>query len=220
MTASMRRMTRRASSAMVFASVVVLLLVQGVSAGSQTSTITDPEGDAFFNFNFESPLAAPGYQDIVGASVTQKDGRFVLTLDLAADVPASPILPSGAKLLEWSWRIDTNPATFPTGIPWPPGFTAPAEYMVFVLWDGSAFMGILIDRTPTLTGGQTELSPVSLRIKGAEISASLAATRIGNPPNFGWFSATQVWTADLGTEGFVGLDVAIVPGVVWATWPA
>jgi len=209
----------RTTLVFTFVSAALLVFTQPVSAGTRTSTIADPEGDAFYNLNSNSQLAAPGYQDILEASVSLRDGRFIFAMGVAAAVPEDPSLPSGAKLLEWSWRVDTNFAASPSGFPWPPGYAAPAEFMVFALWDGTSFTAILIDRTPTLTGGQTIITSVPLKIKGAEITATVDASRMADPSSFLWFASTQFWTADLGTEGFIPLDIALAPGPAWAPWP-
>ncbi len=207
--------------ALVFVSMVVaaLLAAQPLSAGELTSVVTDPVGDAGASINGQG-IAVFAYQDIVQASITLRDGRFILVMDVAAPIPSGPALPNGVKLLEWSFRLDTNLTTAPCGFPFEPADCEHhAEYMVFILWDGTSFTGILIDRTPLLTGGQAVITRIPFNINGAEITASVDAVMIGNPPSFHWVSRTEDWSTQLGTSGFVIVDFAPEEGT-FAIWPS
>jgi hypothetical protein len=165
------------------------------------------------------------YQDIVSASIALNGGRFVLTMDVAAPIPSQPALPHGAKLIEWAFRLNTDLSTCPSGFPYPPAatLTSPevthcAEYIVFVVWDGTDFTAVLIDRTPLLTGGQPVITPVSFDIVGAEISVSFDAGLVGNPRSFRWTTRTEIWFTVLGSMGYVIVDAAPDEGS-FATWP-
>lgn len=211
----------KATLMFVAAIVTALMLAQPVSAAGLTSTVTDPVGDATYDkccghFYFDGTPAP--YQDIVQVSISLRDGRFIFVTNVAAPIPSEPTLPPKAKLLEWSFRLDTDPTTFPSGFPFPKGNTRPAEFMVFIVWDGTSFTGILIDRTPTLTGGETLIIPILFDIREEEITASVDASLMGSPGSFQWWAAAQVWTKELGTEGgLYGVDLA--PDTGWAPWP-
>src|SRR5439155_24249759 len=134
-------------------------------------------------------------------------------------------LPHGAKLIEWAFRLNTNPSTCPAGFPYPPAatLTSPevthcAEYIVFIIWDGTGFTGMLIDRTPLLNGKQALITPVSFSIAGTEISVSFKSALVGNPQSFRWTTRTETWFTELGSMGFVIVDAAPDEGS-FAAWP-
>ncbi len=202
----------------LFASMVaVVLLAQPVSAGGLTSTISDPAGDAFL---WIPGGPAPGYLDIVGASVSLKDGRFVLSLNMAASIPASPVNPPGTKLLEWAWEFAADPTMRASGFPFGQPASSPTLYMVQILWDGTISRGQFIDRTPLFTGGEAVVTPLAFGVKGAEFTASVDATMIGSPSSFIWISTTRQWQADLGAYAWFPIDGAPDPNLGPASWPS
>lgn len=202
--------------AMVLAASFALALVSAVPAtASSVTSVTDPVGDASIH---PQGILVPGYQDIVRASVTGGDGRFVFVMDLAAPVPAVPTLQPEVKLLDWSFRLNTDVTTAPRGFPWAPGDSIHgAEFVIFIVYDGTSFSGILIDRTPTLGGGQPVITPISFAIRGSEITASVPEGLIGTPSSFLWRATTDLWVAQLGTEAFWQPDSAPDTGSV--AWP-
>src|SRR5438105_388830 len=110
------------------------------SATESNSVIYDPIGDAAVT---GQGTAVADYQDIVEVSVTLIDGRFMLVMNVAGPVPSRPPLPHGAKLIEWSFRLNTDLSTCPSGFPYVNGatLTSPeathcAEYVVFIVSDG------------------------------------------------------------------------------------
>src|SRR5437588_1729117 len=140
-------------------------------ASAQTSCVTDPVGDASVK---DRSVAVAAYQDIVKACVTLSDGHFIFVMDVAASIPDSPRLPQGIKLLDWTFRLDTDVGTVPSGFPWAPGDRIHgAEFLVFIVWDGTRFTGALIDRTPALTGREAVTTQIPFNIEGAEITASV-----------------------------------------------
>jgi hypothetical protein len=137
-----------------------------------------------------------------------------------------PALPNGAKLLEWSIRLNTNLSTCPSGFPYPPAATLTSpeaahcgEYLVFIVWDGTGFTGMLIDRTPSLRGGKAVISPISLSIVGSEITASVDSALLDNPKTFRWTSRAATWFSNLGSMGYVIVDAAPDEGS-FAVWPS
>jgi hypothetical protein len=193
------------------------------STASLTSTVTDAVGDISISGQGTAVFA---YQDIVSASISLKDGTFIFVMDLAAAIPRSPELPNGAKLLEWRFGLRTDRTTCASGFPYPPGasttsgeLTHCAQYMVFILWDGAQFTGMLIDRTPSVTGGDAVIHPIAFHIKGAEIVAFADSGMIGNPERFTWVTRTETWFSALGSLGFVVIDAAPDEGTS-ASWPA
>ena len=204
-------------------SMSLALAAQPLSAQLLTSAVTDPIGDA----SAVTPAVAPlGYQDIVNASVTLKDGRFVFVMDVASAIPSSPPLPHGVNLLEWSFRLRTDLSTCAFGFPFPPArstaspeLTHCSQYMVFVVWDGTGYVGMLVDRTRTVTG-DVVVMPISFSIDfdRGEITASVESSKINAPESFRWISRTQTWFGQLGTIGYLVVDAAPAEGT-FATWP-
>src|SRR5256885_14511404 len=145
-------------------------------------------------------------------------------MDLAGPIPSRPPLPHGAKLIEWAFRLNTNPSTCPAGFQYPPAatLTSPevthcAEYIVLIVSDATGFTGMLIDRTPLLTGGQAVITPVSFSIIDTEISISIDSGLVGNPQSFRWTTRTETWFTMLGSMGYVIVDAAPDEGS-FATW--
>ena len=186
------------------------LAVPSVSA---VVSAADPEGDA--SASQGSGLGGEAYQDIVSAEVDADGGTFVFRMDVAASVPAAPVLPPGITVQEWSWNLNTDPA-LPRGFPFSTGSAAPPEFMVVVLWDGSAFSGTLIDRRPLLSGGTAVTTSLPVEIDGATISAAVDADLLDDPSSFAWIARTNDWP-HLGSSSVQTLDRA--PDGAPAFWP-
>jgi len=191
-------------------------------AAAQTSVVLDAPHDIGA---VSVPSGILAYQDIVKASVGFETGRFVFVMDVSDAIPNSAARPPGAKLLEWSFRLRTDLTTCASGFPYPPGAstTSPeithcSQYMVFIVSDGTGFTGMLIDRTPSLTGGDAVVTPISFNINGAEIVASVDAALVGHPQSFRWISRTETWFSRLGTLGYAVIDAAPDEGT-FALWP-
>lgn len=206
----------KASLGFLLAIVTALSLVQPVSAQTRTSVIADPEGDAFFMFNFNSPLVAPGYQDIVKASAGLNDARFDFRMKMASEIPGSPALPSGLTLFEWRWSINTDPNSVPCGYPVSPGLCGQGDFEVQIFWDGTSFAAQLADRRPLVSGGDVLLLPLdSLQVKGSEFRVFVDAASLGTPSRFvEWGAGTIDWAAEPGTGSFLPVDVTD-----FGTWP-
>ena len=206
----------RLALALPVVALVALAFAQPVSAAS-TSTVSDPSGDAFFD---GTPLPGPGYQDIVQATVTSEGSNFTFVMDVADPIPSNPTLPPGIQVLMWNFTLNTNPASAPKGYPFAPGNAAPGEYLVMVVWDGTAFRASLVDRTSLLTGGQATVTDLSFSFNAerTEVTLSTGATMIGSPSTFQWRAITHQWAAFLGASAFFLVDTAPAPGL-WASWP-
>ena len=77
----------------------------------------------------------------------------------------------------------------------------PAEFVVYVSWDGTEFAGTAIDRRPILAGGEAILTPVPFRINGTIIEADLASGLLDAVAPFTWGPFTMDWTGPVGGEG-------------------
>jgi|SRR5688572_17295026 len=174
-----------------------------VAAPSVVSTVSDPVGDANFN--------APAFQDVVFVQFTETaSGDFRLLMEMAGPVPVNPPLPPpGSSEIHWVWNFDLDPTTFPAGYPYLKA-KGPAEFTVYVSWDGTEFAGTAVDRRPLLTGGEAIMTPVTFSLDGTTVQADLAYPLVGAvPPSFGWFAGTSAWSGPVGlSEGHHLVDVA------------
>jgi hypothetical protein len=93
--------------------------------------------------------------------------------------------------------------------------------MVFVVWDGSRFRAYLADRRPLLTGGQSIFTPISFTRSGAQLTASMDAASLGDPPRFAVRMLTVLWlTSSQAASGFAFADVLPDGNPPFVEWPA
>ncbi|SRR6266511_382817 len=174
----------------------------------QTSVVLDPAGDATFS--------APAFQDIVRGEISKQGGSFALLLEMAGSVPENPPLPPPATSeIWWAWAFNLDPAASPQGYPFAPGVALPADFVVYVSWDGTEFKARAIDRRPLLTGEEAIITPVPFSIDGAVLEAVLPSAMIGDPLRFGWGTRTFDWSGPLGTEGAHVVDFGGPPFNPW-----
>jgi hypothetical protein len=165
----------------------LVLTVSVPASAANPSVVTDPVGDALYK--------APGYMDIVSAQLADLGGTFEFKMSVAKPIPATPPLPApGTKQISWHWVLDTDPTTFPAGAPLAPGTSGPAELIITIAWDGSAFRAFLQDRRPLLTGGQAVLTPLDYTISGTLLQVDVAASALGDPSSFSWGGVTFYWS--------------------------
>ena len=180
--------------------VAVLAMLVGplaVPASAQTSVVMvyDPVGDANFH--------APAFQDIVRGEIQKMGESFVLRMEMAGPIPKNPPLPvPGNAEIWWVWGFNLDPNTVPHGYPFPPGLglPLPAEFMVYVAWDGAQFTGNAIDRRPLLTGQDAIVTSVPFSIDGAIVEATLTSPT-DFPTSFGWGTRTYDWSSPPGKTG-------------------
>jgi hypothetical protein len=206
-------MRKSAASSFLVGMSAMLLVGSPVWSDALTSVITDPVGD-FFSSCGEAATCQP-YQDILRADVAKRGGMFLIGMTVAERIPDSPPLQQADEQIEWAWGLDTNPATFPKGFVLPPGLGDQYEFHVRVVWDGTIFTAMVIDRRPLLLGEQAVVTPVPFKIKGADITVVVDESLIADPSSFEWGSITVVWRTEFGTLGLFVADVAFP-----ATWPS
>jgi len=194
-------------------------------ATGKTSVVFDPIGDA--------DKSAQPYQDVVEASITKKGGTFVVVIELAAQVPNNPPLPSWADMLDWVFAIDTRPES-PAGYDFTKNVASPWEYLIEHRVYSSGFTdpldptsspGILVDRRPLLTGGQAIIIPIQFTIDGAKMTWVVDAALLGDPSTFQWgvcaCAASAGDDVKNGYNNISALDQApdVNKGAPPATWP-
>ena len=125
----------------------LLVSLAPLTARAQTATVIDPQGDAEYGNGNE----APAFLDILAASITISD-TLTLTVDVAGSLDALPNPPGANGVFFWHFALNTDDSTFPPGFPLPPGQTAPAEFGVDALWDGTAFSGTTLRSAASADG--------------------------------------------------------------------
>ena len=150
--------------------------------------------------------------DIVRAEVTKRGQTFGLRLCVAVPLPAAPSLPPpGTKQLSWGWGLNTDPTTFPAGTPFAPGDARPAEFILNVNWDGSAFSAALL-----VTGREAVVTPIPFTISGTEVRLVVGASVLGNPSSFSWVAANLIGPArparPLGSNSWTSLNRSTTRG--------
>jgi hypothetical protein len=201
---------------------VLPLVAMPASANGSSSTISDQAGDALKISPGNAPT--PAYLDIIGVSVARHGSSFEFSVDLAAPVPSQPLLVDGVNQYAWFWFLNTDPTTFPSGYPRVPGFGTAPEFALWVAWDGVQFTASIVDRRPTLRGGDSVFTPVGFSLNAAHVSAFVDAGTIGDPGSFGFRAQTRAYQGLPGTEGFSDPDGApnTAPGTpgYFVAWPS
>lgn len=184
---------------------VVLASAVAQPVSAQTSTVSDPVGDARFH--------APDFQDLVFGQMTRTaSGDFELLMVMAGPVPDEPAMqPPAHSEMWWAWGLDLDLTTSPRGYPLPDRIAIglPGEFVVVVRWDGIEFACTAVDRRPLLTGGDAIITPVPFSIDGTIVEADLSFDLIGDfPPSFAWHPFIWNWAGPVGSGGYSGVDVA------------
>jgi len=177
------------------------VLVITLTARAQTVTVIAPQGDA----SHDNGWQAPAFLDIVAVSFSISN-TLTLTVDVAGSLDALPNPPGSQGMFDWHFALNTDPSTFPLGLPGPPDFMAGAEFFVGAFWDGTSFSGVLFDRRPTLTGGDTLQYSIPVSVSGSRITLTVpeelaAEIRAAVLPGARWSCITG-W----GTQGYGRLD--------------
>jgi hypothetical protein len=166
----------------------LLVSFAAVTAHAQTVTAIDPQGDAFYSNGHE----APAFLDILAGSFTISD-TLTCTVDVAGSLDALPNPPGSGGIYFWNFGLNSNPSTDPPGLPSPPGQTGSPEFLVYALWDGTAFRGVFLDRRPALTGGSPVQYSIPVSVSGSRIiltvPAALAAL-VQPLPGASWYCIT------------------------------
>jgi len=186
----------------------LLMSLAALTARAQTAAVIDPQGDAFYGNGNE----APAFLDILAASITISD-TLTLTVDVAGSLDALPNPPGSPGVFDWHFALNTDDSTDPPGLPLPPGQTAPAEFYVGALWDGSTFSGLLIDRRPALTGQPALQYSIPVSVSGSRITLTVPAALAAQVraavvlPGATWNCLTLRADGTLGSHGLHGADV-------------
>ena len=205
---------RPVARAIAIGTLMVLVLAAPAAAGS-TSTVVDPVGDTG---EISGPGSTPAFLDMVRVTVTKRAGRFEFSMAVAAPVPAQPVLPPQVKEIWWMWALDTDPTTFPFGFPRAPGQSFPPEFAVGVSWNGTQYTAFVVDRRPTLSGGESLITALAFEVRDTKVTTFVDAATIEDPASFRFSALTRAWKGGSGTEGFTFTDYTGIPGT-FHPWP-
>jgi hypothetical protein len=176
---------------------------------TESQLLWDTRGDAVMT----NGAKAPGYLDMLAASVEHRDGSFAFTQVLASGVPAAPELADGVAALGWSFCIDLDPMQALRGYPMK-AVRMPCELIVHTRWDGKALTGMVFDRRPLADGNEVTTTSLTPATDGSAISEMMPSRLLGEASTFGWSAFTEE-LGSLGTDIVHHVDAAGP-----ATWPA
>jgi len=224
---------RKIVVAVLSAIVVGLMLVpSGVSAGSNTVSFTDRQGDlgkpwysaaqgshtagdplSWWSGN--SPISNAGYLDLRSGWVTVKGNTVTMGLTVDSPLTKDSKLPQGITEVRWAWyfylSIDVTYG----------GYYAP--YSVYILWDGADFSAALVDHTsgsPPFVVTQLD----NFIVDGSVLSVTMSLASI--PGVVAWYSQSLVmygspWSLDQmpSAGGWNGPDITDFQGPLAVYWP-
>lgn len=157
----------------------VLFLFAGHGPAEATPSGVSTVEDAIGDLTHPAP-----YMDVLSAKVHQRKQGTLFFMELAGAIPDTPTVSS----LIWVFHVDTDPSSSPGGLY--------VDYVPRVLWNGNSFIGQLVHRFPTATGGVgTAITVVPFEIKGGTVRLTVDPALLGNPSSFDWNAATRPSTS-------------------------
>lgn len=209
-----------------FAMAALLSVPTWAAASSvNTSTISDPAGDAVFPYDLYG-ASVPPYLDLVRASVGASRGTFHFELQMNATIPADadPGFTPSVNHLGPTFGLLTDPSTAES----PMHFFGHNEnymfnYLLGALYSvedsgaglGLGWRGFLIDlRTFSVV-------EISLKIRKDTLIVEVPSAALGNPGTIKWAAVTEcdpVVIPDEKRKGVLLVDYA--PETGYATWTA
>ena len=164
----------------------------GVTNGSsdaRTSSVTDARNDLLND--------GPSYRDVLKTEIIKTGQNVTFRAELAGAVPSRPLLPPSVVALVWEWNIQSDDR-FPTGFPNAASMRHWPELQAQLVWNGSEFKAFLIDRRPSLMGGEVVVTSIPFSITGAQLELTADRAGIQIPDTFGWVMVTNDWLVPRG----------------------
>ena len=193
--------------------------VPAAATPSMSCSITDPTADSFLTgsiSNGNPKKAAPGWEDITGATVDGSGHSFVLTLTVNGSIPSSPTTNKSSEPIWWDFGFTQNLSLAGTGWPSSPGNSHHITWWDAALtWNGTGFSGIFANR---LNGTQTS---IPFHLSGATIGLTVDPALMGNPTSFLWLAILGIWPSHTGSNSLYLADVDpdfLTTGAT-ASWP-
>ena len=169
-------------------------------------SVTDTAGDAASDAKGLG-YAGERYQDMVGSGIERSPGAITFSMEVADLIPSEPKMKNPNGLLLWMWGMNTGSA-FPLGYPLAPGNSGLLEFWIHLAWNGSSFYAQVIDRRPTVQGGEPIVTAVPFIINGPTFKIIAPTSLFDDPAQFRWGSTTWFWSSHLGTSGGHPVDRA------------
>lgn len=193
--------------------VLLLAACAAVGCGSSEEVVGSLESNLGSTCQtVQAPLLdfrAEPWQDIVSASVCAgPDGTYTFAMEMAAPIPASPTLPPFARQsVGWIFGLGSTAFNFYYGYPLPPGLKMPADFLLFLTFDGTRFQGTRIDRRALNDTGEATITPLAFKIDGSRISTTVTAAEIAVDGPFHWHCGTVDRMGPTGSQAVVFMDV-------------
>jgi hypothetical protein len=181
--------------------VTALMLSTTASAGGNTVSFTDRQGDLgkpwypgydYGNHLFgdpqtwwsgNSPIANAGYLDMLSGWVSVKGNEITMGLEVASPLTDDSKLPNGAAEVRWAWFFYLNSEVLAMSRP------NSVTYGVYILWDGADFTAAMVDRSsgsPPFVVTYLD----DIKVEGTVLTATVGMDSM--PGVVAWFSCTQV----------------------------
>ena len=225
------------TSIRTFGKMTGVIALAGILLGSMMVPTARAGGGSAGPINDSSDdvgAGVPAWQDVVAESITGGvSSSFTFTETVGAAIPSSPGLPKDTVEQLWWFCIQVNASFSATGWPFSGnGNPLPCQYFVFLLWDGTYFSGVFVNRSAQASGGSPTLQILPFTISSATISWTVDRALLGSPSSFGWWVATenrgtaafeQNSSTDVsflkGNLGFRVVDFDAGPNSGFAPWP-
>lgn len=190
-----------------------------------TTSIFDPAGDAIFPYDlYGAPV--PSYLDIIGASITLRQGVFHFEVQMASDIPANanPGFTPSVNHLGPTVGISTDPRT--AGAPFT--FFGQTDIYRFNFLVGALYsaadsgVGLPLGWSGFLINVSTFTSvAIPLEIRGNTLVFETSASSLGNPGSFGWAVASECDPVPITNEkNKSAILVDYAPDHGYSRWPA
>jgi hypothetical protein len=175
--------------------------------------IEDPSDDALMP-------SAPGFVDVLSASVSASGETQEFTFTLSAPIPSAFDVPATWDAFLWSFCLDTDGNSDPRGYPFQASTIAPCEFIVATRSEGRRITGVLIDRRPLTGGTEAATIPITFTSHGSTMTMSVPTKDLDDPKRFTWVMAASALTLPWPNDEF--LDIDEVPDSSFsdpASWP-
>lgn len=173
-------------------------------AATRTPMIEDPVGDSV-------PETRP-FMDAVAYGVSwhgaleQEGGTYLFKLEVAEPIPDAFEVPEAYDAAQYSFCLDTDPATSPGGYPFANEDPVWCEFILTAVSEGGTWTGTLIDRRPLVEGGEAETSEVSFFVDDVSGLFTVPGDMLGGAASFDWAMTASLLMLPQPSDDFIDLD--------------
>lgn len=173
------------------------------SSASKMKMFDDPIGDSIPQTVPFLDTVAYGV-DVVGGD--PKSNTYLFRFEVAEPIPDSFDVPMVHDAAQYSFCLDTDPASSPSGYPFAGQDPVWCDFILTAVSEGGHWSGTLIDRRP-LTDGQEARTPrVPFFAEDANGLFAIPGDMLGNPRSFHWAMTASLLMLPLPSDEFVDLD--------------